>query len=639
MAIIIPENLPSSSNTSRGEQFIFRVLRDQLPNDFIVWYEPIINDYVPDFVVLGPGLGLLIIEVKGWYPNQIDQIDEHGFHIIHRKQGCPEYKTIESSPLRQAQNYFRKAATKFADYPILQQLSGPHQGKRCFPIGTAAVMSNITQEQAKSRGIDQALDSRQVIYRDEMLTWKNLESHALIQRLKSTFKVWYAHQLNSEQIDTIRGILNKSTVIRKEPATLHDYPDDMDCQRLVVLDYEQEKIARHISSGHHLFSGVAGSGKTLILLSRAKFLANQPQERRILIVCYNITLAAYLRSLLHGDPQNPQYQEKIEVRHFHDWAKSILGKLPPLPQDDSIQLYDEQLGEVLMTKLEQQPHLNRWNTILIDEAHTFSPSWFKCCVAAMKDPENGDLMVVSDGNQSLYKRRKFTWKSVGIKAVGRGRSRYLKHNYRNTQPIITAAWNIVQGIPQQDLIEDPTFPIISPDSVLRDGAMPELSIYRSKREATAQAVEQIRKFVQLGYSPADIAVVYRYLDRDDRGLFQSFLGQIQGYGLPYYWITESDETKRQYTIQRPGVRILTAHSSLGLEFKVVILLWAEQFSDAYHQDPERSAMARRQLYVAMTRAQEALVITASSATPFIIDELRNSQTFVVSEFQQPAALQ
>ncbi len=60
----------------------------------------------------------------------------------------------------------------------------------------------------------------------------------------------------------------------------------------------------------------------------------------------------------------------------------------------------------------------KWDAVLVDEGQTFQPNWFKCCVAALKDSENGDLLIVSDKSQSLYQRRNFTWKSVGVKAQG-----------------------------------------------------------------------------------------------------------------------------------------------------------------------------------------------------------------------------
>jgi hypothetical protein len=64
VAQTIPEKLPSKS--SQGEQRLFAVLK-RLPDDAVVYYEPIIDNRHPDFVVILPTLGVLLIEVKGWY--------------------------------------------------------------------------------------------------------------------------------------------------------------------------------------------------------------------------------------------------------------------------------------------------------------------------------------------------------------------------------------------------------------------------------------------------------------------------------------------------------------------------------------------------------------------------------------------
>jgi superfamily I DNA/RNA helicase len=47
-----------------------------------------------------------------------------------------------------------------------------------------------------------------------------------------------------------------------------------------------------------------------------------------------------------------------------------------------------------------------------------------------------------------------------------------------------------------------------------------------------------------------------------------------------------------------------------LEFKAVLLLWVEQFDDCFAEDLEVRSLARRQLYVAMTRAQDELHLVA-----------------------------
>ena len=53
-------------------------------------------------------------------------------------------------------------------------------------------------------------------------------------------------------------------------------------------------------------------------------------------------------------------------------------------------------------------------------------------MAQLKGGPSGDLMIAVDGAQSLYGRdRSFTWKSVGVRAVGR--TQRLSRNYRNTK--------------------------------------------------------------------------------------------------------------------------------------------------------------------------------------------------------------
>ncbi|MHC5723793.1 MAG: NERD domain-containing protein [Nostoc sp.] len=79
MAVMVTEPIPS--NASQGEKTLYGILRDNLPDDFYVWYEPTIEKLHPDFIILGPSFGLLIIEVKGWYPKCIVAGNHDFFHI------------------------------------------------------------------------------------------------------------------------------------------------------------------------------------------------------------------------------------------------------------------------------------------------------------------------------------------------------------------------------------------------------------------------------------------------------------------------------------------------------------------------------------------------------------------------------
>ena len=51
-----------------------------LPDDLIVYYEPVVADRYPDFIVIIPQLGLVIVEVKGWYPAHIFESQQRRGH-------------------------------------------------------------------------------------------------------------------------------------------------------------------------------------------------------------------------------------------------------------------------------------------------------------------------------------------------------------------------------------------------------------------------------------------------------------------------------------------------------------------------------------------------------------------------------
>jgi superfamily I DNA/RNA helicase len=84
---------------------------------------------------------------------------------------------------------------------------------------------------------------------------------------------------------------------------------------------------------------------------------------------------------------------------------------------------------------------------------------------------------------------------------------------------------------------------------------------------------------------------------------------------------ERHRTGRTRVIE-PGIKIQTIHSAKGLQYRAVILMWADhlprQFDDTNELE-ERSLM-----YVASTRPEDFLAISASGQSTFI-SEIENSQ--------------
>ena len=625
MAIMIPSPIPSKA--SKGEKQLYEVLRDKLDDDFYVWYEPLLKSHRPDFIILGKKLGLLIIEVKGWYSSQIRQGDTNTFTIVSERDDVKRV-TCEKSPLRQASDYLDKLLNELPKYRILQQQRGQHKGKVSFPIGLGVIMSNISRNKSAETNLDKVLSEPEVVYRDEFLDWQNLSTESLYSRLRKIFtKAYFSFDpLTTDQISTIKGILNPEMVIRSEPAKpssvggeFHPLPNDI---ILKTLDAKQENLARKIGEGHRIFFGVSGSGKTLLLLARAKLILNNNPEAKVLIVCYNICLASYLRSVIEKSLEAEQ-RTRIRAIHFHEWAKVVTGKsLTSQPGTN----YDEYVGQEILQALSQKQS-PKWDAILVDEAHTFAPIWFRCCVQALKNPENGDLMVVADGSQSLYKRDNFTWKEVGIQAVGRTISRRfdLDKNYRNTQEILEAGWVMLcRSLPQDNVSEtdDITFPIVLPSQAQRSGPRPKVYVTGSSREQEQVVTDQIKKLLNSSYYRLeDIAVIYGKSRKKNMNVFQKYLTEAK---VPFCLVSKDSKSKKNY-IHRPGIRLISSQSSLGLEFKAVFIIWMEEF-DQCSDGSYGGTLARRQLYVSMTRAQELLSLFINRENSFM-EELKSDKKF------------
>ena len=121
-------------------------------------------------------------------------------------------------------------------------------------------------------------------------------------RLWGMFTVSFPHTLTLPQRDRIRWHLFPE--LRLSPTqTVLDFdgaqptgpaappialPDLMQ-----VMDVQQEQVARSLGEGHRVIHGAAGSGKTMILIFRAQYLAAAARaDQPILVLCFNRTLVA-----------------------------------------------------------------------------------------------------------------------------------------------------------------------------------------------------------------------------------------------------------------------------------------------------------------------------------------------------------
>lgn len=625
MATIVPSKIPVSATA--GEKRLHRILQ-RLPDDCVVYYEPVVRGRHPDFVILCPRLGILVIEDKNWKLSTIVGGDRK--HLMIRKRDGST-KSVPH-PEQQARNYnnlLRDVAEQVRYGKVFLHAHGTFQGRLTFPVGHLVTLSNINANELDGSDLPYraVFPGEKTVTRDEMLLWEDLPSDQLLSRLKEFFDPWWAIAPMSEnQVNALRALIHPEICLEnqfsaqkllEEPGAIHDQQDV-----IKTLDLRQEEAAISIGEGHRILFGVAGSGKTIILLMRARLLAQRDPEAEILVVCYNRELARWMEGQMADHP-------RIQVSTFHSWGSH--NEVPFIPNQS-----EESYGEAFLSILENgSGDAGKFDAILVDEAQDFEPNWFRCLLMAMKDPEDGDLFIVADGAQSLYRRNPISWKSLGIKAQGRTSSKRfdLDRNYRNSTEILCLAETFAMQASDDQDDEDHILSLrVNPQLCERStGASPWLLLSEDPAAECDHAIELVTRLLAGRWQGRDIAplaaeeiaILYPRVCWEDKALLSDLPKRIrEKTGVDAEWFHRK---KRSGKKQKPALRIQTIHSAKGLQFRAVIILWAGAPLHKVAPEDLSSAEAenRRLLYVAMTRAESFLGITGSGDSQ-VLRDIENS---------------
>jgi len=370
-----------------------------------------------------------------------------------------------------------------------------------------------------------------------------------------------------------------------------------------IMDVQQEQLARSLGEGHRVIHGVAGSGKTLILGYRCLYLA-KTMGKPILVLCFNVTLAAKLRSFISSKGIDSQ----VQVYHFHDWCTQQI-KTYHVDLIESNKPYYVRTVETVINAVEEGliPRA-QYGALLIDEGHDFDAEWLKL-VVQMTDPESQSLLLLYDDAQSIYKGGTglgFNLSSVGVQA--KGRTTILKLNYRNTREILDFAYAFARQYFDPHDADDDHIPLIEPEAAGMNGPDPAIRSFASLQEEINYAIECLAKWNKQGVQWADMAILYPTIN-----VGKMIVNQLSTSNLPYAWLKDK-QNKTAYNKESDCLTVLTIHSSKGLEFTRVIIVGVGV--GHLKDDEKRRQQNARLLYVGMTRAQECLLVTTSGSNDY-----------------------
>ena len=533
----------------QAEISVYNRLRDQL-EDFTVfyhcpWYDENAahgsRDGEADFVVAHPRWGFVVLEVKGGI---ISRDENTRIWRSRNKQG----RVFEiKNPVEQA---------LVSKHVILRKLHDAWRGKTAFIRAKHGVVFPESGQPRSSNalGADMPLEIFAFVEDMDKLGAKVVK---ILMTEPAQSETRYGN-LGEQGIEILHQLFNRGFELDVGLAVL--LADD---ENKILQLTEQQNTYLDLTKTQRraIFTGGAGTGKTTLAIEKSKRLAQEGEK--VLLLCFNNALSAYLRSQVK-DFCN------ITASSFHQFCLSTIARSGisfDCEGDKDRRYFDEILPEALLAALSADDDLS-YDTIVVDEGQDFLESWWEPLLLTLKDVD-GTFFVFKDDNQRIY--RKTSQKLPGFETD----PLHLSVNFRNSQPIFCATEKFYKG------------------GDIRPGGPKgkEIEWYPIKPGGEAKKIEKaINRLINIEGIPVHDIVVLCACALEKSAL-------APGESIGRYGTAPSEDFSGE------SIRFDSIHRFKGLESKVVILT-----------DMDGAVASNELMYVGLSRARLLLLVVASEVS-------------------------
>lgn len=438
------------------------------------------QDHEADLVVLMPGAGIVVVEVKGgsvgvdgqgrWWQHgggsrEIDPVRQ----ALRVKHAARQYVQDDPRWAGSSRSRVRWAHTVVTPYsPVPDDFSLPDCGR----------------DMVHGRDDQQRLAQR---------------VRAVTQTQETNYRV-----PTHDDVDLIVEILSGRSPMARDVVA---EADDREA-RADRLTQEQAKILEVTRLLHRVeVRGGAGSGKTVLAMTQAKQLSRgfrEKKSQRVALLCYSIGLGEWFKRALEGEHRKarPAFVGRFEELG-REWGVEI-----DADRNDS-EFWEKELPAQMAERARDLPEGRKFDAIIVDEAQDFAEDWWVPLLAALKDPEEGGLFVYSDENQKVFAR--FGRPPVQLVPL------VLDHNLRNTRQIAES---------------------FSPLAPMRmrslGGDGPEVRfVQATPDEALGVADDEVDRLLDAGWRAEDVALITTGARHPEQNARQDDLGQ-EGYWRTFW---------------------------------------------------------------------------------------------------------
>ena len=402
------------------------------------------------------------------------------------------------------------------------------------------------------------------------------------------------------------------------------------------LDEYQVGIVNDMGCGHRVVLANPGAGKSVLLLAKAFKYAGMYKNSNILLTCYNNNLAdsyCFKRSCADfGEGSN------LHIMTFHKLVKKIYEDCLHARCDSNIATHEEIQQCIDLVKSGKLTL--RFKAIFIDEVQIFAPQYLELCYLLLEDSKDNVFLMAGDLNQTVRKKSRrgdVPWKKIaGIQLDFTGRVRYIKKNYRNSKAIGIYLSKMLEHMNNRmnmlGLINFKEFEYDSFEIGENQTVAMKIKPRINRMQITEQTVAAVKEITsKYGISYSDIAILFPY--KKHKLIKYHFLYWLENAlneaDIPYSLITSSlgGAFDRKRYSETNGVVVSTIDSSLGLDFKAVIVTglypYNYVFGDDYYKktisswetikdmsddDQAQVQSQMRSIYTACSRARDVLYV-------------------------------
>lgn len=578
MARMIPPVFDETLTVSPGERKLFKLLEGSSSTEgWVVLHSQRIarpkrkERGEADFVVIVPGRGVLVLEVKA--------------HMrIARHQGLWLY----GSELKPGKDPFQQAeiAMRAVNESVSRGMAGT--GRRVL-FADAVVFTHVDEipsaEEWKAR---QVIDARSVTA-DKLAAAIERSLDSAAHELKKAHGMgdW---TLTLDDVETVLRILRPEFDVTLSPAARRSQHDD----ELVRFTREQFVAIDAMAANRRvLFEGPAGTGKTLLAIE-ATIRAVDRGERAILL-CHNAALAKHLAAVVEGRDSSGS----LVTGTLHRFLMDLTGLKPPQRDGLEHDFFAKRLPEAALARLLDDRDAVAaagflFDTVVVDELQDLASEEFLVLLPELLRSEEGQLIAFGDlENQAIFNQEEPSTLRHRIELIlDRPAVFRLLMNCRNTPRVVSWVTGLVDVTPSYSGIRRPD-----------DGRDPELVIAEPENQR-AELLRLLSALLHKGYRADEIIVL-------------SVVGQEHSLARQ---VDDAAWAKRLLPVEeRRGnaVGYTSVYRFKGLESRVVVLT-----DVAIIDGPFREA-----LYVGLTRATERVfVVTTPGVLPLIFARVQRSNS-------------